>query len=130
MSLKIAFKVENNILKSFVTGERSFDGSIKYWKVLIDKCKQENTSRLLLTIAIRGQLNPIESIEYTQSIIDMLKNTNLIIAIVDQNSLSARNTQIGCNMGASQGLHVSYFDTEKTASAWLSTQYDNFDLIA
>jgi len=120
MKAKISFRIENDILNCFVTGDRASTSVLDYWQQLINKCHQENIHQVQLTLALRGKFNPIDAIECYQSIIEMLKPAGLKIAAVDLNHLSASDTQVSCNMAASQGIDVSFFESEGEAKDWLT----------
>lgn len=130
MVSKISFKIENSILSCFVTGERSIDESLEYWSQLIKKCQLDDIYRVQMNLAVSGRFSPFEAIEDYQAIIDLLKSTDLKIAVVDLNQISAPDTQIGCNMGASQGLNVCHFYSEQKAKNWLLADFDNLNQIA
>jgi len=119
MTANISFRIENDILLCFVTGERGCGSVLEYWQKLINKCHQEDIQLVQITLALRGKFNPFDAIESYQSIIEMVKPTSLKIATVDLNHLSASDTQVSCKMGASQGLDVAYFDSEDAAKEWL-----------
>ena len=126
MASKISFKVENHVLSCFVIGERSIDEALKYWGQLIKKCQQEDISRIQMNLAVTGRFSPFEAIQNYQAIIDLLKQVDLKIALVDLNQISAPDTQVGCNMGASQGLNMCLFNSEQKARSWLLADSDNF----
>ncbi len=130
MNSKIAFKVENGILACFITGERSTYEALEYWSQLLDKCKREKLSRIQVNLAIKGRFSPFEAINNYQSIIEMVKQVKLKIALVDLNQISATDTQVGCNMGASQGLNIRCFGSEQKARNWLLADYNNLNKIA
>jgi len=119
MKSKISFRAEDGILSCFITGERSDDEALDYWQELINECHHQDISRLQLTIALRGKYSPFDAIKNYQSIISMLKPSGIIVAVLDLNHLSAPDSQVACNMAASQGLNVAYFGLEKDAKAWL-----------
>jgi len=119
MTANISFRIENDILMCFVTGERNSRSVLEYWQKLINKCHQEDIHLVQLTIALRGKFNPVDAIESYQSIIEMIKPTNLRVACVDLNHLSASDTQLSCKMGFIQGIDVSFFDSEDAARDWL-----------
>jgi hypothetical protein len=122
MNSKLSYQVENGILMCFLTGERSVGEALEYWRKLIRYCQIHQISRLQLTIAMRGKFSPFEAIKNYQAIIDLLKPLKLKIAIVDLNHLSAADSQVACNMGASQGLNAAYFETEEQAKSWLMSE--------
>jgi hypothetical protein len=130
MNSKISFKIENSILACFITGERTIDVALEHWAQLLDKCKQENISRIQMNLAVKGRYSPFEAINNYQSIIEMLKQVKLKIALVDLNQISAPGTQVGCNMGASQGLNIRYFDSVQKARSWLLADYYDLSKIA
>ena len=130
MASKIYFKVENDVLSCFVTGERSIDEALKYWDQLIKKCQQDDISRIQMNLAVTGRFSPFEAIQNYQAIIDLLKQVDLKIALVDLNQISAPDTQVGCNMGASQGLNACYFNSEQKAKAWLLADFDKLNQTA
>ncbi len=130
MTSKISYRVENDVLMCFVTGERSSNETMEYWQESVDKCQSEDLSRIQMNLAMNGRFGPFEAIQNYQSIIQMLKSTNLRIAVVDINLASAPDSQVACNMGASQGLDVSYFASEKEAKAWLLSDLNNLNKIA
>ena len=119
MTANISFRIENNILMCFVTGERNSQSVLEYWQKLINKCHQEGIYLVQLTIALRGKFDPVNAIECYQAIIEMIKPTNLKVACVDLNHLSAPDTQVSCKMGIIQGINVCFFDSEDTAKQWL-----------
>ncbi len=119
MTSEISFSIENNIVMSFVTGKRTKENSIKLWQQAFDRCEQENIKKLQMNLALDGHFSPFEAINNYQSIIEIVKNRGLQIAVVDINRNSSSETQIGCNMGASQGVNVNYFNSESEAMRWL-----------
>lgn len=126
MNSKISFKVESGILSCFMTGKRSIDEALEYWQQLIKKCQQDDISRIQMNLAVTGRFSPFEAIKNYQAIIDLLKQVDLKIAVVDINQISAPDTQVGCNMGASQGLNMCHFSSEIEARTWLLADFDNF----
>ena len=129
LNSKLSYRVENGILICFVTGERSSDETLEHWQELINKCHYEDISMLLMTMALRGKFSPFEAIENYQAIIEMLKPTDLKVALVDLNHLSAPDSQVACNMGVSQGLNTAYFDSERKAKAWLLDEKDDLNQV-
>ncbi len=125
MISKISFKVENNILKCFMTGKKSIDDAIILWKQIVDKCEKDNLSRIQVSLAVTGRFSPFEAIGNYQLIINILKQVDIKIAIIDWNNSSASDTQICCNMAVSQGLNLCYFDSQQGASRWLLADSDD-----
>ena len=110
---------------TFVTGDRSGKESINYWQEIINKCHHERKNKVLVAMALRGKFLPFEAIEIYQTIIEMLKHSELQVALVDLNHLSASDSQVACNMAVSQGINISYFDSELAALEWFSNNHSN-----
>lgn len=125
MASKISLKVENGILKCFMTGEKSIDDALKYWKQLIHQCEKNKLSHIQMSLAVTGRFSPFEAIGNYQSIINILKPADVKIAIVDLNHSSASDTQVGCNMAISQGINLCYFESEQAATNWLLVDQKN-----
>ena len=125
MTSKVSLKVENNILKCFMTGKKSIDEGLIYWQQIVDKCEKENLSRIQVSLAVTGRFSPFEAIGNYQLIINILKQVDIKIAIIDLNNSSASDTQICCNMAVSQGLNLCYFESQQEASSWLLADTDD-----
>jgi hypothetical protein len=111
--------MEGSLLMCFMTGERNGANGYEQWQELIQKCQSEELSRIQITLALRGKLSPFEAIKSYQSIIEILKPANLKIALIDLNHLTLKDSQVACNMGASQGLNIAFFKQEEQAQDWL-----------
>ncbi len=119
-SIKISHQIEANILIVFVTGKRSLDDSLYYWKKIIQFCQENEIENIQLTLALRGKFEPFEAIKNYQLVIDIVKSHDFNIAIMDLNGLSKKDTKVACNMASSQGMSCTYFDNEIRARAWLN----------
>ncbi len=121
MSPQVSYRVEKDVLLCFIVGKRAEAKTLDYWQDLLDRCQQEGLKKLQITMALTGHFSPVIGIDQYQKIIDLLKQTDLKIALLDLNRSSARGSQVGCNMAASQGVDVAYFDTEYEAKQWLDS---------
>ena len=130
MKTKISFVVENNVLMCFLTGERSSVEIANHWKLMIEKCESENIKKILMNLALVGKFDPFEAIKNYQSVIELLKNQPLKVAITDMSLISSPDTQVACNMGASQGINVEYFDCKEDAINWLLVEQNEMNMMA
>lgn len=103
----------------FVTGERSQNTNFEHWHQIVDICEHKKIYLVQMTIALRGKYSRFDAISNFQTIIEIVKPQNLKIAVVDLNHLSSSDSQVACNMAASQGINCNYFDSEEKAKKWL-----------
>jgi hypothetical protein len=119
-AIKISYRLEENVLIVFVNGKRSLHDTLYYWEKIAQTCEENQLNNVQLTLALRGKFSPFDGIKNHQQVIDFLKSLDLNVALTDLNGLSQKDTQVACNMAASQGLNFAYFESEITASSWLN----------
>ena len=118
-AIKISYRLEANMLIVFVTGKRSFDDSLYYWKKIIEICDVNQLENVQLTLALRGKFSPFDGIKNYQQVIDLVKPFDINVALIDLNGLSQNDSQVACNMASSQDLNCAYFENELKARHWL-----------
>jgi len=119
-AIKISYRIESELLIVFVTGQRSLDDTLYYWKKIIELCDKNQIDNVQLTLALRRKFLPFDGIKNYQQVIDFVKNFDINVALIDLNRLSQKNSQVACNMAASQSLNCAYFENELESRAWLN----------
>jgi len=119
MTPQVSYRVEKEVLLCFIIGARSKAATLGYWQQMLDRCQAEGLTRLQITVALTGRFSPVEGVDQYQKIIDALKTTHFKFALIDLNQESSKGSQVGCNMAASQGVNIAYFESEQKAKTWL-----------
>ncbi len=122
MKVEVSFKVEQQILRCFVSGNSEPENMLPYWQEMLVRCCKENLDRLLVTLALRGSFDRFQALEAFQSVIALLQSTHVAIAITDLNEQSASDSKMACHMAAAKNINVLYVENEAQGKDWLNSQ--------
>ncbi len=122
MNVEVSFRVERQILRCYVSGKKNPDQMQQYWQEMVNKCRKEKLNRMFVTMALQGAFDRFEAIEAFQSVIDILKLSNIAIAVTDLNEHSSADCKMACHMAAANNIRAVYVESEAEANDWLSSQ--------
>lgn len=122
MSIEVSFRIEEKTLMCYIAGRRTSSDVLRYWREMLNKCREEKLSKMLVTIALQGTFDRFEAIEVYQSLINILQFTNVTIAVIDLNELSATDSKMACQMALAYDINVYFAETEAEAKSWLKSQ--------
>jgi hypothetical protein len=122
MKVEVSFKVEQQILRCFVSGNSHPKNMLPYWQEMLSKCRKEKLNRLFVTLALRGSFDRFEALQASQSVITLLRSENIAIAVTDLNELSATDSKMACHMAVAKNINVIYVECEAEAKNWLNAQ--------
>ena len=119
LSYVIEKKIEEGILRYFISGKRNPTASYQLWEAIYQDCKKFNTNIVYATVMLDGQIKPMEIPLLIRRLILLNDSRPIICAWVDHNLKSYFDNLLGERIPRPDSMNVKIFDCEILAEQWL-----------
>ncbi|TQV74663.1 hypothetical protein FLL45_06795 [Aliikangiella marina] len=116
----VQMKFDGNLLRYFVTGERSFTASYRLWERIYSDCEKYDTNNVHATVILSGVLERMEIPLIIQKLISLNNKRPINCAWVDHNHASYLDNVIGERIPRPDSMNIQIFNNDEDAIEWLS----------
>lgn len=121
-SYKIETKIEGDLLRYYVTGERSVEAAIELWEKIYQDCEEHQIFKVYSTVLLSGRIDAMSIPLVIRALVELNANRPITCAWVDLNQESYNDNLMGEKMPRPEEMNIRIFNNHSDAERWLATQ--------
>ena len=122
MNYDVKIKLEEDLLRYYISGQRNARASYRFWERIYEDCKVFDIYRVHVTAMLNGKLDPMEIPPLIRSLIELNAFRPITCAWVDHNTNSFLDNLIGERLPRPNSMNIRIFDCDIKASEWLADE--------
>jgi hypothetical protein len=122
----VRLKVEDGLLRYYISGQRSYDAAIQMWERIYKDCQVTGINKIHATVLLSGHIEKMKIPLLINRLIELNNKTPILCAWVDHNSQSYVDNLVGERLPRPSQMNVRIFNNDDDAKAWLEKNSANY----
>ncbi|WP_444997649.1 hypothetical protein [Aliikangiella sp. IMCC44359] len=122
MTYDVRMKVEDDLLRYVITGERTFQAAYQLWERIYQDCDDYNCDKVHATVLLSGQISKMEIPLLVHRLIELNDFRPITCAWVDHNFKSYLDNLVGEKIPRPESMNIRIFNNDTEAVQWLKQQ--------
>ena len=120
---QVKMKNKGDLLRYYVTGKRSIEGAVEFWRRIYRDCESTGVFVVHATILLSGRIEPMEVPLLIRKLVEVNQERHITCAWVDLNAQSYVDNLMGEKIPRPSCMNIKIFNCDVEAQKWLASQH-------
>lgn len=122
MSYDVTIKIEEDLIRYYISGQRNAKESYRFWERIYKDCRAFDIHSVHVTVMLNGKLEPMEIPPLIRRLIELNAFRPITCAWVDHNTSSFFDNLVGERLPRPDSMNIRIFDCDVKAAEWLANE--------